>query len=185
MQLKRRYDIPDGWEAQHNVRDMQGQLPDPDREDGALLNPLPVKSVAIVHTGVDQKQNFSRRLIDAGVAEGWVTLSRGMITLHTEEADLAYTILHMPGRYCLHCEQHFPTDPTGSESRRHLAVTHPGAESPDAQWPHGYKVLEGYECLLDAAQHEAWKSPAYATVSHARWKEKKVEEPVEEPGNPA
>lgn len=129
------------------------------------------EGISVIHTGVARLQNFSRRFVETGIVQGWLTLSRGALTLHAQEEDLQYRILGMPGRYCLHCGLHWPGDPTGAETRAHISAEHAGMVSPDPQWPQGYRATESYECLLSEEQHARWKAPAYATVSHARWKE--------------
>jgi hypothetical protein len=158
MLLKRNYDIPEGWEPER-------------APDGRLLNALPVKSLTIKHTGVHAGQNFSRRLVDAGVAEGWLSLRGRTLTLYTEQDELHYSVLHMPGTYCCHCDQRLDDDPSGASSRQHVETMHAEAASPDPNHPAGYRVTHAYECVLDEAQHAKWQVPAYATVSFARWKD--------------
>jgi len=158
MLMKRLYDIPDGWEPQRNER-------------GELLNPLPVAALSLKHTGTNPEQNFSRRMVDAGLQEGWLSMARGTLTLHTTEDDLAYTILKTPGTYCCHCDMRLDDDPSGASNRQHVEREHPGEASPDPANPAWYRVTNAYECVLDEAQHARWMRPEYATVSHARWKE--------------
>jgi hypothetical protein len=149
MQLKRHYAIPEGWEP---VRDAEGRL----------TNPLPVEGISVKHTGTHATQNFSRRLVDAGIAEGWMSMSRGMLTLHAEEEDLTYTILRMPGMYCCHCDAKLEDDPSGATGRAHLAAEHAGTPSPDPSNPAGFRVTNAYECELDEEQHARWNGAAVA-----------------------
>lgn len=152
MLLKRIYEIPEGWEPER-------------APDGRLLNPLPIAGLHVRHTGVSQAQNFSRRLVDAGLREGWLTLSRGELLLHTAQGDLRYTVLRTPGLYCCHCEAALGEDVTGAAGRGHVASVHAGVPSPEGEHPGGYRHTHGYECLLDAVQHAKWMRPAGATVS--------------------
>ncbi len=110
------------------------------------------------HSGTHAAQNFSRRLVEAAVSEGWMTLSRGKLTLHAKPEDLTYTIKRGPGHYCCHCGEKLESDATGAGARTHIAEKHAGSESPDKQWPHGYAVLNAYECVLNPAQHAKFRA---------------------------
>lgn len=158
MLLKRNYDIPEGWEPERDAH-------------GNLTNPLPVKSLTLKHTGVHPEQNFSRRLIDGGLQEGWLSLGHGQVVLHTEQGDLHYTVNKVPGSYCCFCDAKLDDDTTGTSGREHVREFHEGAESPDPSNPMGFRVTNAYECTLDADEHAKWMRPAYATVSNVRWKE--------------
>lgn len=149
MLLKRHYEIPDGWEPERGP-------------DGALLNPLPVAGLEIKHTGTHAEQRFSRRFVESGLAEGWVSLGKGLLTLHTLNEDLQFTITRMPGTHCCHCDAALPYDPSGASSRAHVETEHAGAASPDPSNPAGYCVTHAYECVLDEVQHAAWNGQAVA-----------------------
>lgn len=110
------------------------------------------------HTGTHAEQNFSRRLVEGAVSEGWMTLSRGKIILHTKPDDLTYTIKRAPGHYCLHCGEKIDSDALGAGARKHVAEKHEGKPSPDKHWPAGYLVTNAYECVLDQAQHVKFKA---------------------------
>ena len=145
MLLTRHYDIPDGWEPERGP-------------DGTLLNPLPVQSLELKHTGASPEQNFSRRLIDAGVAEGWITMSKGKIVMHTTDEDLEYAIVRMPGMYCCHCDAKLVDDTSGASGRDHVQAMHGGQPSPDANNPAGFRQTHAYECVLDEGQHAKWQA---------------------------
>lgn len=117
-----------------------------------------LKHIEVKHTGVSAEQNFSRRLVEQGVAAGWMTLSKGKLVLHVKPEDLTYTIMRTPGHYCLHCGEVLTSDSLGEAARLHIAAKHADAKSPDAQWPHGYYVTHAYECALDIAQQEKFKA---------------------------
>ena len=114
--------------------------------------------IELRHTGTHAEQNFSRRLVEAAAAEGWVTISRGKLILHAKPEDLNYTILRSPGTYCCHCGEKLSSDPAGVEARAHIAAKHKGVDSPDAANPAGYRVTHAYECALDTAQHAKFKA---------------------------
>jgi hypothetical protein len=117
-----------------------------------------LKHVEVKHTGTHAEQNFSHRIVAAGLAEGWISLGRGTLTLHAPAEDLLYAILRMPGRYCLHCDHYLADDgDRGVKLREHVSRAHAGAVSPDPATPAGYVWLTYYECRLDAAQHAKFK----------------------------
>lgn len=113
--------------------------------------------IELRHTGTHAAQNFSRRLVDAAIAEGWMTLSRGKLILHVKPEDLTYTIKRAPGHYCLHCGEKIESDVLGTQAREHVAKHHDGVASPDPDWPAGYLATHAYECVLDGAQHAKFR----------------------------
>lgn len=111
------------------------------------------------HTGTRREQNFSRQLVEVGLAQGWILIEGERLTLRASPEYLVYRILRGPGYYCLHCGSALPSDLTGQGARAHIAEVHRQAStSPDPQWPLGYRVSHAYECLLDEGQHEKFKS---------------------------
>jgi hypothetical protein len=156
MKIKRLYDTPEGWEPE---RDAMGQV----------TNPPPLKGIALQHTGIREGQNFSRRFVDAGLAEGWLSMARGKLTLHTQEEDLVYSILHMPGTYCSYCDMKLDDDPSGVSNRAHVEDRHAGEPVADPANPAGYRVTNAYECVLDEEQHARWNGPAAEEARQARY----------------
>jgi len=177
--------MPEGWVADRNTfLDANGaevkafslkhalslgillKLRDPSKDFGTLLNPPPVKCVRVEHTGVRPEQHFSVDLVDGGVRDGWISLSKGELTLHTvdEQDDLVYALKRTPGWYCCHCKQPLENAnvvPEGSKvslGTRHVQETHLGKESPDASNPSGYERLNYYDCVLNEKQHALFKS---------------------------
>lgn len=140
--------------------------------EGNLLSPASLASVEVFHAGVNPEQHFSSGLIDAGVLEGWISLGQGKITLHTKPENLVYAMKRTPGRYCCHCNEKLPDDATGEAARSHVKLFHPGETSPDPQNPSGYCMLNHYQCVLDASQHDKWKvaqdSFSAGTLRHTR-----------------
>lgn len=129
--------------------------------------PTTVSHLEVKHTGTHAEQNFSERLVNSGVAEGWITLGGGKLTIKAEPENLVYTILRGPGHYCCHCGQPITDaallvdrEPSGARIPRglvHVIEAHGQAKSPDPSNPSGYRKVNGYECVLDAAQHEKFK----------------------------
>lgn len=184
MELKRYYKRPDGWKPRYNEYDANGDLIDRSRPVGALLNPLPettpIDFVELIHTGVHREQNFSPRFVNRALREGWLSLRDGKIVLHCkyfprgfskhrherdaermpiefEDVNLEYTIVYVPGVYCLHCGDWLGEDPSGEVGRLHVRTDHRGMKSPDERYPHGYRNGNLYECILDAGQHERFR----------------------------
>lgn len=172
MQLKRIYRFPEGWKADRNTRDPERVtkrnpygLKDPSRQEGDVLNPPPVDHFLIQHTGVQAEQNFSQKMIEAGQAAGFLTISKGELIIHAKPEDLTYKILRGPGYYCCHCGEAIvdanlfvkgddgePTDRT--IGMVHVEEVHGGKESPDSNNPSGYRRVNGVECVLDKEQHK-------------------------------
>src|SRR5262245_58132058 len=95
-------------------------------------HPTTLSHVEVKHTGPFPEQNFSHRLVNTGIAEGWMTLSRGELLIHAGDEDVVYTINRIPGRYCCHCGSSLAGE---GEARAHVAAEHAGVASPDPQNP--------------------------------------------------
>jgi len=169
MLLKRIYDKPEGWERRVNIRALGGvALTDPMKPEGACLNPPPLSHIEIKHTGTSPEQNFSDRLVAAGLAEGWITLGKGKLVLHGKPEDLNYAVKRLPGYYCCHCRSALPdagtiVAPGVTAGMQHVADAHSEKESPDPGNPAGYCRINYFECVLDSAQHEKFRARRAAT----------------------
>lgn len=159
MQLKRHFAKPDGWQRRVNARLPNGQLMVPSMGEGDCINPPPLAFIELQHTGTAREQNFSEALIMGALRDGWASFDDGgVLLLQVQPETLRYTVKRTPGRYCVHCHARLPdNDPTGEQSRAHVAAEHKGVTSPDPAWPSGYAVIHAYECVLDSAQHEKFK----------------------------
>lgn len=166
MMLKRIYKTPPDWAPVRNVRGPDGTLPDPTRPEGACLNPPALDYVSLGHTGIDRRQNFSERLIQTAIAEGWCSLGQGQLTLHVMPEDLVYTIERLPGVYCCHCGARLEAGDRAA--RAHVAQQHAGAASPDPANPSGYRRVNAYECVLDARQHDRYRARPGKPLKFAR-----------------
>ncbi|MDL1909703.1 hypothetical protein FBQ81_03265 [Chloroflexi bacterium CFX6] len=122
-----------------------------------VIAPPKLAGVEIEHTGVDAEQHFSTSLVTEYVKLGIMEIAGNRLTLHAAQADLHYTIVREPGRWCLHCGEKLPDDVNGEMARLHMAMKHNGAPSPDESNPAGYKWLTYFECALDAAEHDRWQ----------------------------
>lgn len=139
MQLHKRADRT-GKEPPTNVPDAEGNLPRADLPVGALLEPWPLSHIDVIEA--NEKESLATSFVDRTILEGWGSLDRGKLILHTKPK-LVYKIVRGPGRYCCHCWA-----PLGNEdeARSHLAAAHPGLESPDPNNPSGWCVNDYYMC---------------------------------------
>ena len=157
MELKRVYDIPEGWVKKVNeeiplvvdgkpVLDRGVQvmtLVDPTKEKGACLNPPPVRGVEVRRAGPRQK--FSPEQLATGAKIGYLSMADGHVTLKAENVTLVYKIVRTPGFYCSHCGEE---QPDGKTAAAHVARVHPGKKSPDRNNPAGYERLNAFDCAL-------------------------------------
>ena len=90
---------------------------------GVLCEPPLLDHVEVKHTGHSPAQHFSYGLVAAGLAEGWMSIKDGVLTLHAQPEDLHYQILRVPGKYSCATERA------------------------------GYEVIHYYDCVLEADQH--------------------------------
>ena len=122
--------------------------PNPGKPADALLYARELSHVEFVD-GKDY-EGADERFVSNAAAEGWATLGQGKIVFHTEPDEVVYAIVNPPGAYCCHCGDQLGG---GNEiAQEHVAMAHPGEESPDAENPSGYKVVHfyGLERLYDA-----------------------------------
>jgi hypothetical protein len=129
--------------------------------------------VQLRHTGIHAEQNFSQRIVFAGMGEGWLAIAGDMLTLHTDVGDLKYKVKREPGYYSCHDGKRIPISAlaekersqTGqgklaaAEARAYLAVAGvAGKPSPNKANPSGYEVIDHWECVLDGTQHAKYKA---------------------------
>jgi hypothetical protein len=120
--------------------------------------PTELDHIEVEHTGIQEAQNFSTGLVVEALKAGWMELAEGKLILKAEPEALKYTILHEPGRYCLHCREKLPDDEKGELAQIHVLTEHLGAASPDPSNPAGYIKLNAYECMLDSKQHAKYQA---------------------------
>lgn len=155
MELKRHYNVPEGWERQSKVTSIPGK-----KSVDVCTNPPPLSHIEVRHTGIDAEQHFATHFVEQGLAEGWMTVGGGKLILHAQPEDLVYTILRPPGRYCVHCGIKLEDDGNGESARAHVAAHHPDTPSPDQDHPAGYAYPMYYKVLLNPEQHSRFKKGA-------------------------
>jgi hypothetical protein len=115
--------------------------------------------VVVHHTGTAPEQNFSDRLVDAAVSEGWIVISGDQLQMKTDGEPLRYQLLRRPGYFCKSSGESIPI---GVEAwlRFRLANDSRQSRAEALAWlaAHGkasddYDITTAYHCVLDAAQH--------------------------------
>lgn len=137
-----------------------------------------VTGLAIGHSGIRAEQNFSSKFVEEAALSGAARIDGDVLTITCQDhggadIDLRYTILRGPGYYCCHDGSPIPISAlaqreaasgiarlAAKEAAAYLAANgFDGKQSPDAQNPSGYRVVRGYECVLDAKQHTRYRLP--------------------------
>lgn len=90
-------------------------------------------------TKVGKEWHPSDRVVQAGLAEGWLSIADGKMTLKTEagKSDHVFKIVNPPGVFCSHCG--VKLEAGGAFAQEHVAGEHGDAKSPDAENPAGYR----------------------------------------------
>jgi len=115
-------------------------------DKGALIleNGEPVVETIKV-TLLSKRQNFTQKFIDKAIREGYATLTKGKLILHTQDGDLEYKILRSPGYFCCHDNQSLGGE---KECREYVAINFAGIDSPDKNNPSGYRKDNFHACEL-------------------------------------
>ncbi len=110
-----------------------------DQDGDAILDTIRVKRLS-------KMQNFTQKLIDRAIREGFMSMIKGKIVLHTNDGDLSYKIVRSPGYFCCH-----DNEPLGGEKecREYVEANFKGIESPDKNNPAGYRKDNFHACELE------------------------------------
>ncbi len=122
-----------------------------------IYNGDKVDYLSLAHTGIGPEQNFSIKFVTDCLQHGLMHTLGDKLSLNCYPEPLHYTIKRRPGAYCLHCGEQLSSDNRGIFARLHVAEKHAGRPSPVPGEPAGYVVLNHFECVLDAAQHEKYR----------------------------
>lgn len=122
-----------------------------------------VTHMLVEHTGTSPQQNFSDKLVEEGIDEGWMTVEGKALTMKAEPESLRYTILRTPGYYCRSTGERIPLS---ERALRRMATRQMETPRFEAQmWlaskgleATDYEVTLAYECELDAGQHERFRA---------------------------
>ena len=121
--------------------DAEGNPVGPKREAGLRVENLPNRGRQRIPSSIISQ--FSR----------YITKGPEQIVFHTVDGDLAFRIIHPPGRHCLTCgERLAPAGKTPQEEAQNAAaarahvLTHDNPVVTD-RWPHGYcHFANSYDC---------------------------------------
>jgi len=121
---------------------------------GRPVSPRPLAGVKVVGDAPDE-HHFSPKFVTNGMAEGWISIIKGTIILHTVDGDVVYRIVRGPGAYCCHCGIKVGEGPSASRAEVTARSAHAeeccnGTPHP-TEWPDGYEVINHYECRLEVA----------------------------------
>lgn len=120
--------------------------------------------VRVKHTGLAPEQNFSHRLVEQALMEGWVTIDGDTLVMKAEPEDLRYLLKRRPGYYCTSSGQRIPIteaawvrkQSTGrGDLSRKEALSWLAAHGKKAG---DYHVTEAYECALETALHARYRA---------------------------
>lgn len=120
--------------------------------------------VQVKHTGLKPQQNFSHRLVEQGILEGWIQIEGDTLTIRAEPEDLRYHLQRRPGYYCRSSRQRIPISETAWVRKRSTGVGDISRREAQA-WlaAHAkklddYEVTEAYECALETALHQKYRA---------------------------
>jgi len=113
------------------------------------------KFLGVKALSTSRLQNFTQSLITEGIAKGWMTVSKGRITIEDMDKPLDYVIAYGPAIYCCHCHEKIGecdegASPAGAARlAAKVAADHPGVASPDPACPAGYRQDNFFACVLE------------------------------------
>ena len=108
-----------------------------DADDKPIISRIDVKRIS-------EKQNFSRKFIDKTLEEGFMSMNKGEIILHTNP-ELTFKVIRVPGIYCCFTNKRLGDQ---KEARAYIKANYLDKESPDANNPEGYRHDAFYACQL-------------------------------------
>ncbi len=91
------------------------------------------------------KQNFSPGYLEGALAEGLISISKGVIEFHTVPP-VSYAIVAQPGVYC--CHDGAKLDGGNEIAQAYVSEHFPNEPSPDPENPAGYRYDNFFACEL-------------------------------------
>lgn len=120
--------------------------------------------VIVKHTGIEPEQNFSHRLVEQAVAEGWMRIDGTVLTVKAEPEDLVYTLKRRPGYYCSTTGERIPISDLAMGRMRATGIGDLTRQEALAWLASkgraggGYEVTNAYECVLGDEQHDQFRA---------------------------
>lgn len=121
--------------------------------------------VEVKHSGLSPEQNFSDRLVDQAVKEGWMVVGDKALTIKTGAEPLSYALKRKPGYFCKSTGAPIPVSEANwvrfrlgndqrasAEAKAWLAANGKAADD--------YDITTAYHCVLDAKQHAKYRAVA-------------------------
>lgn len=119
--------------------------------------------VEVKHSGLSPEQNFSDRLVDQAVKEGWMVVGDKTVTIKTDADPLNFALVRKPGYFCKSTGESIPV----SEANwlRFRLANDQRASAEAKAWLAGkglpandYDITAAYHCVLDAKQHAKYRA---------------------------
>jgi hypothetical protein len=117
--------------------------------------------VTVKHTGSSQAQNFSHRIVEDGVADGWIAVGALHLVIKTDGEPLRYDLKRTPGYYCSSTGERIPVSAMAWASPRRGDLASREARdwlAKAGKAPTDYEVTNAYECTLDPEQHDQFRA---------------------------
>lgn len=117
--------------------------------------------VTVKHTGTGPEQNFSHRLVEDGVADGWIAVGASHLVIKTDGEPLRYELKRTPGYYCSSTSERIPVSAMAWASWRRGEIARSEAQAwlaKAGKAPTDYEVTNAYECVLAPEQHDRFRA---------------------------
>ena len=108
-------------------------------------NDLPaITHIEVKHCG--KKQNLNQGWVEKGIAEGWLAIADGKISIRTDDEPLVFDIKRGPGHYSCYDGRKLNGE---ADAKAHVAAQK--GKSPDPKHPAGYVNNLYFECAREKA----------------------------------
>lgn len=120
-----------------------------------------VSHVVVKHTGASAEQNFSNRLVEQAVVDGWMSIDGDHLTVKTDGEPLVYDLKRTPGYYCTSTGERIPVSAIAWASAQRGVL----ARKEALRWLEAkglpatdYEVTNAYECVLCDEHHDKFRA---------------------------
>ncbi|KKK48470.1 hypothetical protein LCGC14_3144790 [marine sediment metagenome] len=107
-------------------------------------DPPEIAYIEVKHCG--DAQNLNQGWVEKGIAEGWLAIADGKISIRTDDEPLVFVIRRGPGHYSC-----FDGSKLNGQDEAKAHVAQQDGESPDPQHPAGYVKQAYYQCVRENA----------------------------------
>lgn len=119
--------------------------------------------VLVKHTGASARQNFSHRLVEQALVDGWMQIQGDTLVIRAEPEDLTFRLLRTPGYYCSSSGDRIPVSTLAWSSPQRGVLARREALAwlaTNGKAEHDYEVTNAYDCVLCEEQHEKFGAVA-------------------------